>query len=346
MIYDQSQRIFLYDLYSKLQNYTKVLRAYAKKYKTRNIPSINTVKAIVNRFKLTGSVNIKTNKKRPNTVRTNELIDQLKNIYLDDPETSLAKASNIVPASRTTIRKVLREDLNLKPFKKKRTFLLKKSDHEKRLNFVDWVNQNEVDVSSDLICSDEAIFYLHGGHNIQNDRIWAEFQPNELVEAPLNDEKVMVWCAFSGTHFFGPHFFEENVNWKNYLDMLKNFFWRRFSRVKGKERFYFQQDGAPPHRKKEVQSWLEERFGKKFIDSKTWPPRSPDLNPCDFSLWGFLKQKVYNPKPNTVFELKENIIREIKEFSKTDFSSIFCDLEKRLALVEEQKGSHIEHLLK
>ncbi|KAJ8962740.1 hypothetical protein NQ318_001138, partial [Aromia moschata] len=25
----------------------------------------------------------------------------------------------------------------------------------------------------------------------------------------------------------------------------------------------------------------------------SWPPRSPDLNPCDFFIWGDLKQKVY-----------------------------------------------------
>ncbi|KAJ8951360.1 hypothetical protein NQ318_009296 [Aromia moschata] len=26
----------------------------------------------------------------------------------------------------------------------------------------------------------------------------------------------------------------------------------------------------------------------------SWPPRSPDLNPCDFFIWGDLKQKVYS----------------------------------------------------
>ena len=55
-----------------------------------------------------------------------------------------------------------------------------------------------------------------------------------------------------------------------------------------------QRDGAPAHRKKAVQSWLKDRFGDKFIDSKMWPPRSLDLNACDFSLLGNLKRSVYN----------------------------------------------------
>ena len=42
-----------------------------------------------------------------------------------------------------------------------------------------------------------------------------------------------------------------------------------------------------------------------------WPPRSPDLTPPDFFLWGYLKPKVYVNKPRTVEELKDNIGEEI-----------------------------------
>jgi hypothetical protein len=82
------------------------------------------------------------------------------------------------------------------------------------------------------------------------------------------------------------------------------------------------------------------------LDSSIWPPRSPHLNPCDFSLWGILKQKVYSPIPSTVEQLKENIIREFKNFKKTDLNSIFLNMKKRLDLIEQEKGGHIEHLIK
>ena len=60
----------------------------------------------------------------------------------------------------------------------------------------------------------------------------------------------------------------------------------------------------------------------------TWPPRSPDLNPCDYYLWGHLKSKVYNPKPLNLQQLKDNIIKEIKNISKTDLLPVFSNLKK------------------
>ena len=44
-----------------------------------------------------------------------------------------------------------------------------------------------------------------------------------------------------------------------------------------------------------------------------WPPRSPDLNPCDF-LCGYFNAKVYCPLLNKIDELKLNTVREIKNF--------------------------------
>ena len=35
------------------------------------------------------------------------------------------------------------------------------------------------------------------------------------------------------------------------------------------------------------------------------------LNPLDFCLWGFLKSKVYTPRPGNLIELKNNIEKEV-----------------------------------
>jgi len=42
-----------------------------------------------------------------------------------------------------------------------------------------------------------------------------------------------------------------------------------------------------------------------------WPTRSPDLTPCDFFLWGYLKAKVYARRPGTIEQLKEAIRQEV-----------------------------------
>lgn len=47
-----------------------------------------------------------------------------------------------------------------------------------------------------------------------------------------------------------------------------------------------------------MQTFLLPRF---LVDSNqetrvlTWPPRSPDLTPCDFFLWGYIKDFAYKP---------------------------------------------------
>ena len=73
-----------------------------------------------------------------------------------------------------------------------------------------------------------------------------------------------------------------------------------------------------------------------------WPPRSPDLNPCDFFLWGYLKARVYNPLPETLEDLKVNIEREVKNIKQEMLKSTFLDFEKRCNLILSAEGGHIE----
>ena len=42
-----------------------------------------------------------------------------------------------------------------------------------------------------------------------------------------------------------------------------------------------------------------------------WPPRSPDLTPCDFFLWGYLKAKVYTSPPIDLNDLQARIRQEV-----------------------------------
>ena len=192
-----------------------------------------------------------------------------------------------------------------------------------------------------LICSDEAYFYLTEPVNEQNNRLWLKSRPNEGIERPLHDEKVLVWCAMSSERIFGPYFFEGTVNQDSYITMLQSFFWPKVVRIDYKK-YYFQQDGARPHTSNMVQNYLRSKFKDKFMDKKRWPSRSPDLNPCDFYLWGYLKSKVYNTLPKSLDELKINIEREIKLIIKEDLKRFFLNFEKRCDLVIEAKGNHID----
>ena len=50
-----------------------------------------------------------------------------------------------------------------------------------------------------------------------------------------------------------------------------------------------------------------------------WPPRSPDLTPFDFFLWGYLKQ-VFQTPPISLEDLRTRILNEFNQLrTKTNF---------------------------
>ncbi|CAB4013011.1 Hypothetical predicted protein [Paramuricea clavata] len=52
---------------------------------------------------------------------------------------------------------------------------------------------------------------------------------------------------------------------------------------------------------------LQELFRNRVIafgQPREWPPRSPDLTPCDFFLWGYLKSRVYQTPPQNLEDLR------------------------------------------
>jgi hypothetical protein len=59
-----------------------------------------------------------------------------------------------------------------------------------------------------------------------------------------------------------------------------------------------QHDVAPPHYSCEVCQWLSENYAGRWIGlgrdaTFSWPARSPDFNPLDLFVSGYLKTKVY-----------------------------------------------------
>ncbi|GFU46383.1 uncharacterized protein TNCV_2354841 [Trichonephila clavipes] len=77
----------------------------------------------------------------------------------------------------------------------------------------------------------------------------------------------------------------------------------------------FMQHGATSHTVNPVKAFLIQTFGEDRIVSRRrrypWLPRSPNLTPVDFWLWGYLKYHVYLSGPSSLSELKDAIRREV-----------------------------------
>ena len=138
--------LFLNNKFIEYKSIVKVQRAYRSKYTTKSVPGGTVIKNIHNNYLKTGSVGRRLCTSRKKTVRTSYLIEAIENIHLDDPKISIRKIANLVPASNSVVRQVLREDLNLKPFKIPRTFKLYTTDYQKRLNFVQFVKSRRINL--------------------------------------------------------------------------------------------------------------------------------------------------------------------------------------------------------
>lgn len=159
---------------------------------------------------------------------------------------------------------------------------------------------------------------VNGHVNKHNCRYWSRDNSRLKHQKPLHSPKTTVWAAISAK---GPYFFENNqgnnvtANSAEYVKMLQDFFTPQLHEFQGyNSRTWMQQDGATCHTSNASLPVVKELFPNKLISRRgdiPWPSRSPDLTPCDFFLWGYLKSRVYHNKPTTISQLKQNIHEEI-----------------------------------
>ena len=75
------------------------------------------------------------------------------------------------------------------------------------------------------------------------------------------------------------------------------------------------------------------------------PPRSPDATPCDFFLWGYVKDQVYVPPlPASIPELKVQIRTTIETITADMPQTVWNELDYRVDVCRITEGAHIEHL--
>ncbi|GFW92589.1 uncharacterized protein TNCV_519061 [Trichonephila clavipes] len=80
--------------------------------------------------------------------------------------------------------------------------------------------------------------------------------------------------------------------------MITNFFIPELNNHDVQE-LWFQQDGATCHTARATIDLLKDTLGDRLISRfgpVIWPPRSCDLTPLDYFLWGYVKSLVYADK--------------------------------------------------
>jgi hypothetical protein len=157
-----------------------------------------------------------------------------------------------------------------------------------------------------IVWSDEDTFKLNGTVNHHNCVYQATENPRVTEERAVNLPGVSVWCGLSSRGLIGKFLSTANDTGTVCLSVLQDntvlsikFFFE--------EKYYFQQDGAPPHDHNYVSNFLNvlfpgRRAGRRVREE--YPPLSPDFTYLDYYLWGNVKNIVYAKKSRTLQDLR------------------------------------------
>ena len=294
---------------------------------------------------------------RPRSVRTPENIATVRDAILQSPDRSTRRMSQALNIERRSLRRILKSDLGLFPYKVQVTQTIYATDKFKRLEFCNTFLEmfhREENFIEKIIMSDEAHFHLSGYVNKQNTRFWATENPKLIHEKPLHSEYVTVWCGVSWHGIIGPYFFtNENgatvsVNSARYQQLLRNFLVPKLEELGLNDNIWFQQDGATAHTAKASRSLLREIFPHHLIskfEDIPWPPRSPDLTAPDFFLWGFLKSTVYRTKPRSLDDLRHRINHEVMQISQETIHKVMHNVCVRVQECADKNGNHLSSVI-
>ncbi|GFV47153.1 retrovirus-related Pol polyprotein from transposon 17.6 [Trichonephila clavipes] len=128
--------------------------------------------------------------------------------------------------------------------------------------------------------------------------------------------------------------------------MITNFFIPELNN-RDVQKLWFQQNGATCHTARATIDLLKDTFGDRLISRfgpVNWPPRSCDLTPLDYFLWGYVKSLVYADKPQTLDHLEDNIRRVIADIRPQMLEKVIKNWTSRWDYIRASRGSHMPKL--
>ncbi len=142
----------------------------------------------------------------------------------------------------------------------------------------------------------------------------------------------MIWAAMSSVGVGPLCFLKSTVNAAIYQELLEHFMLTSADKLYGDADLIFQQDLAPAHTTKGTKSWFNDH-GVTVLD---WPANSPDLNPIE-NLWGIVKRKMRDTRPNNADELKAAIKATWASIPPQQCHKLITSMPRRIEVVLKQK---------
>lgn len=242
------------------------------------------------------------------------------------------------------------------PYHIQRVQQLKPEDYPRRLSFCREMlrrqNENE-NFFKCILWTDESHFKRCGIFNIHNYHSWSIENPHLSRASNFQEQfSVNLWSGILNGQLIGPFQLPDRLNGESYLRFLEENLDELLEDVDLMtiRNMIFQNDGAPCHFAARVRNHLNDRFPGRWIGRGgpiAWPPRSPDLNPIDFFVWGYFKEIVYAKEIRSLAELQAKL-RDAQETIKNNrmaFIRLRQNFFRRCRLCIEHGGRHFENFL-
>ncbi len=214
--------------------------------------------------------------------------------------------------------------------------LLNQRQRQKHLTWAVEKKNSTVAQWSKVLFSDKSKFCILFGN--QGPRVWRKSgeaqNPCCLKSSVKFPQSVMIWAAMSSAGVGPLCFLKSTVNTAIYQEILEHFMLPSADELYGDADFIFQQDLAPAHTAKGTKSWFSDH-GVTVLD---WPANSPDLNPIE-NLWGIVKRKMRDTRPNNADELKATVKETWASIPPQQCHKLITSMPRRIEAVIKAKGA-------
>jgi len=334
-------------------------RLYQETFPNRQLPCSRTFSRIAQRLRKRRKFSPTIEGWRPRTARTVQQAQQILAHVAANPGTSTPTISAAEGVHRNTVWRILYED-QLYPYHLQCVQGLKLEDLPHHVRFCQLCLEQHVRHTQflwKLLFTDEAMFTRDGICNFHNVHIWAHANPHAIQEARHQTTFwINVWAGIVGDRLIGPVRLPEWLTGTTYREFLERLMQDILPDVFDDVPLqlwvgmWFMHDGAPPHFSCIAHQYLNGHFPGKWIGRNgpvEWPPRSPDLNPIDFYLWGHVKIEVYSTPVTNVDELCERIVATFGAIRNRpgQLEHVRESMMRRLNGCVAANRQHFEHLM-
>lgn len=330
----------------------RTCRVFNSRYPTLSPMTRGKFVRIEERFKLNGSVKTTRNDQKPVTENEDNAINVLAYFHAY-PRSSIPAANRDLGISSSSIHRILKSH-RMHPYAEAVLQELRPGDHLRRTEFCEfmWLNiQEDGNFLSRIIWTDESKFSRGGIVNRRNKHFWATENPHVFREGHFQTNFSFNVLCIIMDNLVVHEIYEGNLNSERYVQLLRVVVRNFVAQLPPDTRrsCWYQLDGAPAHSTRDVYDQLTEMFQDRWIGPNgpwTWPPRSPDLTPADFHLWGRIKAQVYDTPVESEEDLLGRIRTAFRHLDPNEIRRATTDeMNHRILQCLGQSGGHIEHLL-